>query len=100
MCASSPQSTGIIELGYRSIRKFFLEHPMATYAGALAYRGLDSGSSPSCSSWSCCLARSASPICSTRLWTRPKRDHPSTFPGNSNLPYGSRVSRASGEYCG
>ena len=30
MCASSPQSTGIIELGYRSIRKFFLEHPMAT----------------------------------------------------------------------
>jgi membrane protein len=33
------QGTGIIELGERSIRKFF-EHPMATYAAALAYRGL------------------------------------------------------------
>jgi membrane protein len=33
------QGTGIIELGQRSIRKFF-EHPMATYAAALAYRGL------------------------------------------------------------
>ena len=40
MRASSPQRIGIIELGYRSIRKFFLEHPMATYAAALAYRGL------------------------------------------------------------
>ena len=29
----------IIELGVRSVRKFF-EHPMATYAAALAYRGL------------------------------------------------------------
>jgi membrane protein len=28
-----------MELGYRSIRKFF-EHPMSTYAAALAYRGL------------------------------------------------------------
>jgi membrane protein len=33
------QGTGIIELGERSIRKFF-EHPMSTYAAALAYRGL------------------------------------------------------------
>jgi membrane protein len=40
MRASSPQTIGIIELGYRSIRKFFFEHPMATYAAALAYRGL------------------------------------------------------------
>src|SRR5688572_9207548 len=39
MRASSPQRTGIIELGYRSIRKFF-EHPTSTYAAALAYRGL------------------------------------------------------------
>src|SRR5215208_4084834 len=39
MRASRPQRTGIIELGYRSIRKFF-EHPMSTYAAALAYRGL------------------------------------------------------------
>jgi membrane protein len=31
--------SGIIELGVRSIRNFF-EHPMATYAAALAYRGL------------------------------------------------------------
>ena len=40
MRASSPQTIGIIELGYRSIRKFFFEHPMSTYAAALAYRGL------------------------------------------------------------
>src|SRR5215207_2062830 len=39
MRAPSPQRTGIIELGYRPIRKFF-EHPMTTYAAALAYRGL------------------------------------------------------------
>lgn len=31
---------GIIELGERSLRNFFFEHPMATYAAALAYRGL------------------------------------------------------------
>ena len=30
----------IIALGERSIRNFFFEHPMATYAAALAYRGL------------------------------------------------------------
>src|SRR5215208_7455681 len=34
-----PEGIGIIELGKRSMRKFF-EHPMATYAAALAYRGL------------------------------------------------------------
>src|SRR5215207_959704 len=39
MRAPSPQRTGIIELGYRPIRKFF-DHPMSTYAAALAYRGL------------------------------------------------------------
>src|SRR5215211_7469554 len=39
MRASSPHRTGIIEVGRRSIRKFF-EHPMSTYAAALAYRGL------------------------------------------------------------
>jgi membrane protein len=33
------QGTGMIELGERSIRTFF-EHPMSTYAAALAYRGL------------------------------------------------------------
>src|SRR3712207_6005086 len=33
------QGIGIIELGDRSIRKFF-EHRMSTYAAALAYRGL------------------------------------------------------------
>ena len=31
---------GIVELGRRSILSFFFEHPMATYAAALAYRGL------------------------------------------------------------
>ena len=39
MRASRPHRTGIIEGGKRSIRKFF-EHPMSTYAAALAYRGL------------------------------------------------------------
>jgi membrane protein len=39
MRASSPHRTGIIEVGKRSIRKFF-EHPMSSYAAALAYRGL------------------------------------------------------------
>src|SRR5215217_7647180 len=33
------EKAGIIELGICSIRNFF-EHPMATYAAALAYRGL------------------------------------------------------------
>src|SRR5215204_4930133 len=33
------EGIGIIEVGRRSIRKFF-EHPMSTYAAALAYRGL------------------------------------------------------------
>src|SRR5215216_215951 len=38
---SGPQEkSGIIDLGERSIRNFFFEHPMATYAAALAYRGL------------------------------------------------------------
>ncbi|HEX5700020.1 MAG TPA: YhjD/YihY/BrkB family envelope integrity protein, partial [Rubrobacter sp.] len=32
--------SGIIDLGVRSVRNFFFEHPMATYAAALAYRGL------------------------------------------------------------
>jgi membrane protein len=32
--------SGVIALGERSIRNFFFEHPMATYAAALAYRGL------------------------------------------------------------
>jgi membrane protein len=32
--------SGIIDLGKRSVRCYFFEHPMATYAAALAYRGL------------------------------------------------------------
>jgi membrane protein len=40
MRASSPHRIRIVEIGKRSIRKFFFEHPMATYAAALAYRGL------------------------------------------------------------
>lgn len=32
--------SGIIDLVVRSVRNFFFEHPMATYAAALAYRGL------------------------------------------------------------
>jgi membrane protein len=34
------EKCGIIDLGERSVRNFFFEHPMATYAAALAYRGL------------------------------------------------------------
>ena len=34
------EKSGVIELGERSVRNFFFEHPMATYAAALAYRGL------------------------------------------------------------
>jgi membrane protein len=34
------EGIGVIEVGKRSLRKFFFEHPMATYAAALAYRGL------------------------------------------------------------
>jgi membrane protein len=34
------EKRGIIELCRRSILSFFFEHPMATYAAALAYRGL------------------------------------------------------------
>ena len=32
--------SGVVALGERSVRNFFFEHPMATYAAALAYRGL------------------------------------------------------------
>jgi membrane protein len=34
------EKSRIITLGERSVRNFFFEHPMATYAAALAYRGL------------------------------------------------------------
>jgi membrane protein len=34
------EKSRIIALGERSLRNFFFEHPMATYAAALAYRGL------------------------------------------------------------
>jgi membrane protein len=34
------EKSRILALGERSMRNFFFEHPMATYAAALAYRGL------------------------------------------------------------
>src|ERR671911_2251128 len=34
------EKSRIVTLGVRSVRNFFFEHPMATYAAALAYRGL------------------------------------------------------------
>ncbi len=40
MRAVAQEKSGIIDLGKRSVRNFFFEHPMATYAAALAYRGL------------------------------------------------------------
>ena len=40
MRSGKQEKSGIIDLGVRSVRNFFFEHPMATYAAALAYRGL------------------------------------------------------------
>ena len=40
MRGGAHRKTGIIDLGERSIRNLFFEHPMSTYAAALAYRGL------------------------------------------------------------
>jgi len=37
---SGQEEIGIVDIGQRSILGFFFEHPMATYAAALAYRGL------------------------------------------------------------
>jgi membrane protein len=34
------EKSGVVGLGERSVRGYFFEHPMATYAAALAYRGL------------------------------------------------------------
>ena len=34
------ERSGVFALGERSVRNFFFEHPMSTYAAALAYRGL------------------------------------------------------------
>src|SRR5215211_5617704 len=34
------ERSGVIKLVERSVRNFFFAHPMATYAAALAYRGL------------------------------------------------------------
>jgi membrane protein len=40
MSRQKQEKSRIIALGERSVRNFFFEHPMATYAAALAYRGL------------------------------------------------------------
>src|ERR671912_334543 len=40
MRGGTQEKSGIIDLGERAVRNFFFEHPMATYAAALAYRGL------------------------------------------------------------
>ena len=40
MRGGKQEKSGIIDLGGRTVRNFFFEHPMATYAAALAYRGL------------------------------------------------------------
>jgi membrane protein len=40
MDGGKQEKSGIIDIGGRSVRNFFFEHPMATYAAALAYRGL------------------------------------------------------------
>ncbi len=40
MRGGKQEKNGIIDLVVRAVRNFFFEHPMATYAAALAYRGL------------------------------------------------------------
>src|SRR5215210_8316973 len=40
MCGRKQEKSRILALGERSMRNFFFEHPMATYAAALAYRSL------------------------------------------------------------
>jgi membrane protein len=40
MRGEKQEKSGIIDLVVRAVRNFFFEHPMATYAAALAYRGL------------------------------------------------------------
>ena len=40
MRGGKQEKSGIIDLGVRAVLNFFFEHPMATYAAALAYRGL------------------------------------------------------------
>jgi membrane protein len=40
MRSVAQEKGAFLELGKRSIRAFFFEHPMSTYAAALAYRGL------------------------------------------------------------
>src|ERR687883_1034507 len=40
MRSVAQEKGAFLEIGKRSIRAFFFEHPMATYAAALAYRGL------------------------------------------------------------
>ena len=40
MHGGKQEKSTIFSLGERTVRNFFFEHPMATYAAALAYRGL------------------------------------------------------------
>ena len=40
MRGGKQEKSGIVDLVVRVVRNFFFEHPMATYAAALAYRGL------------------------------------------------------------
>ncbi|HEX5916046.1 MAG TPA: hypothetical protein VFY54_23315, partial [Rubrobacter sp.] len=40
MHGGKQEKSTIFTLGERAVRNFFFEHPMATYAAALAYRGL------------------------------------------------------------
>jgi membrane protein len=40
MRGGKQEKSGVIDLVVRAVRNFFFEHPMATYAAALAYRGL------------------------------------------------------------
>ena len=40
MSVLKQEKSGVIAIGESSVRNFFFEHPMATYAAALAYRGL------------------------------------------------------------
>jgi uncharacterized BrkB/YihY/UPF0761 family membrane protein len=80
---SGPQEkSAFLELGERSIRAFF-EHPMATYAAALAYRGLF-GLFPFVLILVVLVGALGFPTSSTGPWTRLAHNLPATFPSNSN----------------
>jgi uncharacterized BrkB/YihY/UPF0761 family membrane protein len=86
------KAAGIIELGERLIRNYS-EHRMATYAAALAYRGLFA-LLPFMLILVVLVGALGSPTPSTGFSRRPERNRPSRFRSNS----GRLSSRARSRY--